>query len=121
MFSIHETREDTIIEGAVNVPIKSYNNYVTLVSTLKQDESYPINVDGVPCILKPYDGGDGHIILDIDLPHLIDGKNLFITFIVADKKVNEALVLLENKKVVNSFGLPVILRALNDFLAKLEL
>lgn len=121
MFTIHEEAVDRLLRDAVNVPIKSYHDYVTLVSTLKQDVSYPVNIDGVPCTIKPHEDGGGNILLDIDIPHTINGESTFMVVVVADKATDKALLMYEIPSVVKSFTLPKILNALNDFLAQIEI
>lgn len=120
MFIIHAETVDRLLRDAVSVPIKSYNDYVTLVSTLKQDVSYPINIDGVPCTIKPHEDGGGNILLNIEIPHTVNGESLFMVVIVADKHQDKALLIYELPRVVKSFTLPKILKGLNDFLAQIE-
>lgn len=121
MFSILDVSADNLIRDAVAIPIKSYRDYVTLVSTLKLNESYPINIDGVPCTLKPHEDGGQNILLNLDIPHTVDGESLFMVVVVADKRINEALLMLELPSVVKSFTIPTILKALNDFFFQFEI
>lgn len=114
MFYVSSMREDNLIEDAVVAPILSYEDFVTSISKMKQDESHLIFPNGVLCYVTPFKGeDDNHTFLSIKTP--LEHSNMFTLakIIVADKTKSESLVLVEDKDLVAEIGLSAILEAIN--------
>lgn len=121
MFNITQMFEDTLVEDALVVPIKSYIDYVTRIEIMKQYDTHIIFPNDVLCYLTPTESGDGeHTWLKVEIPTQDSAPLSVATIIVSDKTRNEALITLEDIAVVKQIGVASVLQELNKILQSYE-
>lgn len=117
MFNLAQIVEDTLVQDAVVVPIKSYTEYVTCMEIMKHYGSHMILPNGVLCYISPTYSGDGeHTWLRVKTAAQDNTLVNLLTIIVSDRTRNESLVTLDNVELSNQVGVSAILQEVDKII-----